>query len=86
MSLTKELMECKTEFEQRLRDFHDLKSSMRNEGGVELERMANDHRKELERLHTVIEDKEKAFKDEKRDLISSNEKQVGPRVHSDGSV
>lgn len=69
-------MECKAEFEQRLRQFHDLRTSLRNEGGVELEKMTNEHRKELERLHTVIEGKEKAFKEERKQMIQSNEKQV----------
>nr|XP_039263770.1 protein FAM184A-like [Styela clava] len=76
MGLTKDLGDCKSEFEQRLRDFHDLKTTLRNEGGHEMEKMSNEHRKELERLHAIIDSKDTKFNNEKRDLIDSHTKQI----------
>lgn len=68
--------DAKSAFEQNIQDFCNLKTLTQNEGCIEIEKLHNEHRKELERLRSAVEENQQNFTKEKKELHGLFNKQV----------
>lgn len=78
MELSRDMLQTKSVFEQRIQEFEEIKLQIQNKGGSEIIKIQNEHRNELDRLNGLLTEKTKSYSIEKEELMSKHEAMVSP--------